>query len=103
MERTGETTGRRGLSSRLLCPQSVLEAYKLLLPILPAHSHLVTIEAGTQLLSDVVISSPILTEGGGGAGPSGSGGQGGGGAFEFGVDPSMDPELAMVSRYKLRS
>lgn len=39
----------------------------------------------------------MLQEEGGdsGAGPSGSGG--GGNNFEFGVDPSMDPELAMVS------
>jgi 26S proteasome regulatory subunit N10 len=35
-----------------------------------------------------------------GAGPSGSGG-GGGGSFEFGVDPSMDPELAMALRMSL--
>lgn len=35
------------------------------------------------------------TGGEGGAGPSGTGG----GGFEFGVDPSMDPELAMVSAF----
>lgn len=57
------------------------------------NSHLVTFQAGTQLLSDLLISSPILmADGGAAAGPSGSGGN-----FEFGVDPSMDPELAMVS------
>ena len=53
--------------------------------------------AGPQLLSDIILTSPVLQEEGGdsGAGPSGSGG--GGNQFEFGVDPSMDPELAMVS------
>lgn len=35
-----------------------------------------------------------------GAGPSGSMG-GGGGNYEFGVDPSMDPELAMALRMSL--
>lgn len=30
------------------------------------------------------------------AGPSGQGETGGGNQFEFGVDPSLDPELAMV-------
>ncbi len=61
------------------------------------HSHLLSVPAGPQLLSDIILSSPVLQEEGGdsGAGPSGSGG--GGNSFEFGVDPSMDPELAMVS------
>lgn len=68
------------------------------LPMISIYSHLLTIPAGAQLLSDVILSSPILQEEGDGAGPSGSGsGGGGGGGFEFGVDPSMDPELAMVS------
>lgn len=67
--------------------------------------HLVTIPPGPQLLSDVLISSPILSAdrsasipeelmpgaGGDAAGPSNSGT-----GFEFGVDPSIDPELAMV-------
>lgn len=61
------------------------------------HSHLLSVPAGPQLLSDIILSSPVLQEEGGdsGAGPSGSGG--GSNQFEFGVDPSMDPELAMVS------
>lgn len=37
-----------------------------------------------------------LREGGDAGGAGGSSG-GGGGDFEFGVDPSLDPELAMVS------
>lgn len=52
------------------------------------------------MLSDQVISSPILMDSDG-AGPSGSGGGGSGGNFEFGVDPSMDPELALALRMSL--
>ncbi|KIS69910.1 putative 26S proteasome regulatory subunit Rpn10 [Mycosarcoma maydis] len=65
------------------------------------NSHLLSIPAGPQLLSDIILSSPVLQEEGGdsGAGPSGSGG--GGNNFEFGVDPSMDPELAMALRLSL--
>jgi hypothetical protein len=60
---------------------------------------------GSLLLSEVILSSPILAEdrgipegipgGIGGEGASGSGASAGNG-FEFGVDPSLDPELAMV-------
>ncbi|UZJ54194.1 hypothetical protein CBS101457_003514 [Exobasidium rhododendri] len=64
------------------------------------NSHLVTVESGAQLLSDSIISSPILMDSDG-AGPSGSGSGGGGGNYEFGVDPSMDPELAMALRMSL--
>ncbi|EST05944.1 Ubiquitin interacting motif [Kalmanozyma brasiliensis GHG001] len=65
------------------------------------NSHLLSVPAGPQLLSDIILSSPVLQEEGGdsGAGPSGSGG--GGNSFEFGVDPSMDPELAMALRLSL--
>ena len=67
--------------------------------------HLLTVSPGTNLLSDALISSPTLsadrsasileelgrTESGGtGAGPGTSNN------FEFGVDPSLDPELAIV-------
>jgi hypothetical protein len=60
----------------------------------------------------MLISSPILAgdrgmgipdeamgDAGAGAGPSGAAGGSGaaGTGFEFGVDPSLDPELAMVS------
>lgn len=65
--------------------------------------HLVQVPPGTHLLSDAIINSPILAadrgilvdEAMGEAGPSGTTG-GGGQDFEFGVDPSLDPELAMV-------
>jgi len=66
------------------------------------NSNLLTVPPGPHILSDIIISSPILqdSEGGGGgmAMPMGAGGGGGGGDFEYGVDPSMDPELAMALR-----
>lgn len=65
------------------------------------NSHLLTIAASARLLSDQIISSPILMESDG-AGPSASGeAAGSSGQFEFGVDPSMDPELAMALRMSL--
>jgi 26S proteasome regulatory subunit N10 len=65
-------------------------------------SNLVTIHPGPNLLSDSLVASPILS-GDGVGGSAGAGGEGGdtGGAgesFEFGVDPSMDPELALALR-----
>lgn len=81
--------------------------------------HLVTIPAGV-LPSDVLASSPIVHGGSGGSafaasaaaaaagagdfGGAGAGGGGGGDAFaDFGgVDPNMDPELAMALRGKER-
>eukprot|EP00752_Nemacystus_decipiens_P018206 g16335.t1 len=70
--------------------------------------HLVTIPAGV-LPSDVLISSPIVSgEAGGGGGGGGGGGLAAGGGGEFGgaadfggVDPSMDPELAMALRVSM--
>jgi hypothetical protein len=70
-------------------------------------SHFLSVSPGLRLLSDMIVSSPILAGedaygGQGGAFESGpgEGGSGGGGGsnFEFGVDPDMDPELAMVRR-----
>jgi 26S proteasome regulatory subunit N10 len=70
------------------------------------HRHWLTVQPGAHLLSDAIISSPILSgdrsasipeEFGGtgeGAGPSAA--AGGASNFEFGVDPTLDPELAMV-------
>jgi len=61
---------------------------------------------GPHLLSSVILNSPVLANDRGipdelagvpgGAGASGSGAGAGGSQFEFGVDPSLDPELAMV-------
>lgn len=68
-------------------------------------SHLAIIPPGPSLLSDHIITTPILSEDG--VGPRGgenggeSGADAGGGAFEFGVDPSTDPELALALRMSM--
>ena len=58
---------------------------------------------GTNLLSDALISSPILSADRSASIPEELGGTESAGAgpgtsnnFEFGVDPSLDPELAIV-------
>lgn len=56
------------------------------------NSHLVTIPPGPHILSDMLISTPIVQGEEGASNFAGSGG----GDFEFGVDPSLDPELALV-------
>ncbi|GMF34818.1 unnamed protein product [Phytophthora lilii] len=62
------------------------------------NSHLVTVPAGV-LPSDVLVSSPVL-HGDDGAAAAAAASSGGGGNDAFaeygGVDPSMDPELALV-------
>lgn len=58
------------------------------------NSHLVVIKPG-PILSDALASSPILrAEDGTSLAPVGTG-------FEFGIDPSEDPELAMAIRVSL--
>ncbi|XP_072177506.1 26S proteasome non-ATPase regulatory subunit 4-like [Diadema setosum] len=62
-------------------------------------SHLVTIPPGT-LLSDALMNSPIIVgEDGSGAVPGLPGATGG--EFDFGFDPSTDPELAMALRISM--
>jgi len=65
-------------------------------------SHLLTIPPGPHILSDILLSSPILMEEGQAA-PAGAGvgGGAGGAAFEFGVDPNIDPELALALRMSM--
>ncbi|THH32177.1 hypothetical protein EUX98_g2016 [Antrodiella citrinella] len=68
------------------------------------NSHYVAIPPGALLLSDVLVSSAILAGDRGipeelagnpeAAAPAG-------GSFEFGVDPSLDPELAMALRMSM--
>lgn len=64
-------------------------------------SHMVVIPPSHLLLSDQLVSSPILL----GDGAGNTGGQGGtGGAneeFEFGFDPAMEPELALALRMSM--
>lgn len=75
-------------------------------------SHIVTIPPGPHILSDILLSSPIVVgEGGGGgfgaaaaasaaaAAAQASGATGG--EFDFGVDPSLDPELALALRLSM--
>ncbi|KAL9113030.1 MAG: hypothetical protein Q9187_007679 [Circinaria calcarea] len=69
-------------------------------------SHLAVIPPGPNLLSDHLVSTPILSgdgaipRGGGENGTDG-GGESSGGGFEFGVDPSTDPELALALRMSM--
>ena len=69
-------------------------------------SHLAVIPPGPSLLSDQLVMTPILAGDGvaprgGENGDGGEGGAGGGGGFEFGVDPSTDPELALALRMSM--
>jgi 26S proteasome regulatory subunit N10 len=67
-------------------------------------SYLAVVQPSSNLLSDSLVTTPILggDGSGGGAGgaggASGEGGDTGGNSFEFGVDPSVDPELALALR-----
>lgn len=66
-------------------------------------SHLEIIPPGPNLLSDSIIATPILAgDGVGGAGgmggAGGEAGDGGASQFEFGVNPELDPELALALR-----
>lgn len=66
-------------------------------------SHLAIIPPGPGLLSDQLVTSPILN-GDGSSGVGGAGGEGGGqdaNNFEFGIDPSVDPELALALRMSM--
>ncbi|BGO90580.1 hypothetical protein NBRC10512_005300 [Rhodotorula toruloides] len=62
------------------------------------NSHFLSVEPGPYLLSEKIAQSAILR-------PEGAdeemGGGGGGGGDEFGVDPNLDPELAMALRMSL--
>ncbi|CAE7105167.1 unnamed protein product [Rhizoctonia solani] len=66
------------------------------------NSHLLTIPSGANMLiSDAILSSAILA-GDDGVPPGGMGGEASGSnQFEFGVDPSLDPELAMALRISM--
>jgi len=81
---------------------SKLEAFREHVDSSAHESHLAVIPPSSNLLSDSIIATPILSGDGHPSGMSGAGegGSGGGAAndFEFGVDPSMDPELALALR-----
>ena len=68
-------------------------------------SHLEIIHPGPSLLSDHLVTTPILASDGvaprgGEDGMTGDAGAGGSG-FDFGVDPSTDPELALALRMSM--
>jgi 26S proteasome regulatory subunit N10 len=65
-------------------------------------SYLAVVPPGPNLLSDGIVATPIVggeprAEGDFAEGEAGAGG----GGFEFGIDPSTDPELAMVLRMSM--
>ena len=68
-------------------------------------SHIAIIPPGPNLLSDSIVATPILAGDGmggmGGDSDMGGTGGGGGGDFEFGIDPSADPELALALRMSM--
>ncbi|WOK98809.1 hypothetical protein Cni_G07521 [Canna indica] len=69
------------------------------------NSHIVHIPPGSNALSDVLISTPIFTgdgEGGSGfAAAAAAAAAGGISGFDFGVDPNIDPELALALRISM--
>jgi 26S proteasome regulatory subunit N10 len=76
-----------------------------MMQLIKSPSHIIFVPPGTHLLSDAILSSPILAgdrgipeEAIGVAGPSssGTGGPTDVSRFDFGVDPTLDPDLAMV-------
>jgi len=69
------------------------------------NSHLVTVPPGPHVLSDILLSSPIIQGEDGAAAAvaaaAATGGGGGDGFAEFGVDPNMDPEFAYALRISM--
>lgn len=64
------------------------------------NSHLVSIPPGPHIFADLVLTSSIMAGGGGGAGGVGAAGAGGV-SHPGGVDPEMDPEMAMAIRMSM--
>ncbi|KAL0550587.1 hypothetical protein IC582_015109 [Cucumis melo] len=67
-------------------------------------SHIVHVPSGPNALSDVLISTPIFTgdgEGGSGFVAAAAAASAGGAGFDFGVDPNLDPELALALRVSM--
>eukprot|EP01018_Ginkgo_biloba_P034633 Gb_09279 [translate_table: standard] len=76
------------------------------------NSHIVHVPAGPNVLTDVLISSSIFTGDGeagsgfavaaaAGAAAAAAAAAGGAGGFDFGVDPNLDPELALALRVSM--
>ncbi|KAH6803733.1 regulatory particle non-ATPase 10 [Perilla frutescens var. frutescens] len=64
-------------------------------------SHIVHVPPGPNALSDVLISTPIFTGDGEGASGYVAAAAAAAGGFEFGVDPNLDPELALALRVSM--
>ncbi|KAG1360964.1 26S proteasome non-ATPase regulatory subunit 4 [Cocos nucifera] len=65
-------------------------------------SHIVHVPSGPNALSDVLISNPIFTgDGDGGSGFAAAAAASGMSGFDFGVDPNVDPELALALRISM--
>ncbi|XP_062025153.1 26S proteasome non-ATPase regulatory subunit 4 homolog [Rosa rugosa] len=68
-------------------------------------SHIVHVPPSLHALSDVLLSTPILTgdeEGGAGfAATAAAAGIGGSSGHDFGIDPNIDPELALALRMSM--
>ncbi|KAJ6797649.1 26S proteasome non-ATPase regulatory subunit 4-like protein [Iris pallida] len=67
-------------------------------------SHIVHVPPGPSALSDVLISTPIFTgdgDGGSGFAAAAAAAAGGVSGFDFGVDPNIDPELALALRVSM--
>ncbi|KAL8151746.1 hypothetical protein V2J09_021554 [Rumex salicifolius] len=67
------------------------------------NSHLVHVPPGPSALCDVLISSPVFSgDGEGGSGFAAAAAAAGGvSGFDFGVDPNIDPELALALRVSM--
>lgn len=63
-------------------------------------SHFVVIPPSSKLLSDQLVSSPILLGENAAAGAAGGMGEGNE-EFEFGFDPALEPELALALRMSM--
>lgn len=61
-------------------------------------SHMLEVPVGPKLLSDVLLSSVIISPDGEAGGAAGLGGEAG---FEFGINPNDDPELALALRISM--
>lgn len=64
-------------------------------------SHFVVIPPSSKLLSDQLVSSPILLGENASSGGGGAGMGGGNEEFEFGFDPALEPELALALRMSM--
>lgn len=64
-------------------------------------SHLVVFPPSSKLLGDQLVSSPILLGDHAGGSADVGGGGGGNEEFEFGIDPALEPELALALRMSM--